>query len=97
MAREVWAGVMFHILFSVLSTMLVDGVYLELSKNPGRYRINGQQPTSWRSLGHIIIWIKSINQFLEIRQKIFFEFKCKIVIQCSTTRDNKILVEENIQ
>ena len=34
MAREVWAGVMFHILFSVLSTMLVDGVYLELSENP---------------------------------------------------------------
>ena len=34
MAREVWAGVMFHILFSVLSTILVDGVYLELSKNP---------------------------------------------------------------
>ena len=34
MAREVWAGVMFHILFSVLSTVLVDGVYLELSKNP---------------------------------------------------------------
>ena len=32
---EVWAGVMFHILFLVLSTILVDGVYLELSKNPG--------------------------------------------------------------
>ena len=35
MTREVLAGVMFYILFSVLSTMIVDGVYLELSKNPG--------------------------------------------------------------
>ena len=34
--------------------------------------------------------------FPEIRQ-FFFVFKCKIVIQYSTTRDKKILIEVNIQ
>ena len=75
MAREVWAGVMLHILFSVSSTMLVDGVYLELSKNPGPHK---------RSTTHFmevtsphIFWIKSIR-FLEIRQKIVLHSNAKL-------------------
>ena len=34
MTREVWAGVMFHPLFLVLSTIFVDGAYLKVSKYP---------------------------------------------------------------
>ena len=47
MTREVWAGVMFHIIFWVLSIMLVNGVCLELSKNPATAEvINNPLPGS---------------------------------------------------
>ena len=68
MAREVWAGVMFHILFSVLSTILVDGVYLELSKTrvPHKRSTTHFMEVTWPQ-----IYLDESITFPEIRQKIF--------------------------
>ena len=83
----------FHILFSVFSTILLDGIYLELSKN---------LRSGKRSMTHFIgvtwpqIHLDKISHIPLNKAKLIFYSNGKLRFSIRL-RETKILIEENIQ
>ena len=83
----------FHILFSVFSTILLDGIYLELSKNlgSGKWSMTHFIGVTWPQ-----IYLDKINHFPWNKAKLIFYSNGKLRFNIRL-RATKILIEENIQ